>query len=83
VIATVSLAPTDASIIVDVNLNGTSIFTTQGNRPTITSTNHYDFSSVPDVTTVVDTDYFTIDVDQIGSTIAGSDLLIQIEATVP
>jgi hypothetical protein len=35
VAATVGTAPTGASLIVDVNKNGTTIFTTQANRPTI------------------------------------------------
>jgi hypothetical protein len=33
-----------------------------------------------DVTTIADGDYFTVDVDQIGSTVAGSDLVLQILA---
>ena len=76
--ATVGTAPTGASLIVDVNKNGTTIFTTQANRPTIAvSTNTIKRTNM-DVTTVADGDYLTVDVDQIGSTVAGSNLVVQV-----
>lgn len=78
VIATVGVAPTGASLIFDVNKNGTSIFTTQDNRPTITASGFTDLTSVPDTTTMVSGDYLTIDIDQVGSTIAGSHAVIRI-----
>jgi hypothetical protein len=78
VVASVSTAPTGANIIFDVNKNGTTIFTTQGNRPTITATNFTDLTSTPDVTTLASGDYLTVDVDQVGSTIAGADAMIQV-----
>ena len=81
--ASVGVAPTGASLIVDVNKNGTTIFTTQDNRPTITATNFTDLSSAPDVTAIAADDYLTVDVDQIGSTVAGSDLILQVLITVP
>lgn len=64
--------PTGAPILVDVNKNGTTIFTTQANRPTVAvSTNGGTLSGSPQVTTFAPGDYLTIDIDQIGSTIAG------------
>lgn len=75
----VNTAPTGASIIVDVNKNGTTIFTTQGNRPTIAASGFSDVSSVPDVTSLASGDYITVDIDQVGSTVAGSNLVISIE----
>ncbi|HUS26690.1 MAG TPA: hypothetical protein VMY99_05070 [Nevskiaceae bacterium] len=70
-------APTGASIIVDVNKNGTTIYTTQGNRPTIAaSANSGGPGSTPDVTSLAAGDYLTVDIDQIGSTIAGADLTV-------
>jgi len=77
--AGVNTAPTGASILVDVNKNGTTMFTTQGNRPTIAASGFSDAASVPDVTSLAAGDYITIDVDQIGSTIAGSNLVVSIE----
>lgn len=79
VLVSVGTAPTGASLIVDVNKNGTTIFSTQANRPTITATNFYDLSSTPDVTSLASGDYLTIDIDQIGSTVAGSDLVVRIK----
>lgn len=77
--SSVGTAPTGASLIVDINVNGTTIFTTQANRPTIAISG---FTSGKitnmDVTTIADGSYFTVDVDQVGSTIAGSDLTVQI-----
>lgn len=70
-------APTGAAILVDVNKNGTTMFTTQGNRPTIAiSANSETATTAPDVTAVAAGDRITIDVDQVGSTIAGADLSV-------
>jgi len=77
--ASVGTAPTGASIIVDVHKDGTTIYTTQGNRPAIAvSTNTVDATTAPDVTTIAENSYLTIDIDQIGSTIAGADLVVQV-----
>lgn len=70
----VGTAPTGANLIVDVHKNGTTIFTTQGNRPTIVATETTEDSAAPDVTSIAAGDKITLIVDQIGSTIAGSDL---------
>lgn len=75
--ASVATAPTGASMIIDVNKNGTTIFTTQGNRPTIAiSGNTSGKITNMDVTTLASGDYLTVDVDQVGSTVAGSDLTV-------
>lgn len=66
-------APTGASLIVDVNKNGTTIFTTQANRPEIAIDGHSDDSGTPDVTSLSAGDYLSWDIDQIGSTVAGGD----------
>lgn len=68
----VGKAPTGADVILDVNKNGTTLFTTQGNRPKVTATNTIGALATPDVTTWNAGDVLTIDVDQIGSTLAGS-----------
>lgn len=69
-------APTGAALIVDVNKNGTTIFTTQGNRPTIAIDGHADDSGTPDVTSVAEGDRLSVDIDQVGSTVAGGDDLL-------
>ena len=76
----VNTAPTDASLIVDINENGTTIFSTQGNRPTIVTTGFTDVSGTPDDTSWADGNYLQIEIDQVGSTIAGSDLTCQVTA---
>jgi hypothetical protein len=77
------VAPTGASIIVDVNINGTTIFTTQANRPSI-AISGFVSSRVTnmDVITISEGQYFTVDIDQVGSTVTGQDLLVIIEFAV-
>lgn len=74
----VSTAPTGASLIVDVNKNGTTIFGTQANRPTIAVSTFTASSTGMSVTSLTSGDYITVDCDQIGSTVAGSDLVVVI-----
>lgn len=72
-------APTGASLIVDVNKNGTTIFTTQANRPTLAIGQNSDDSGTPDVTSIAEGDRWSIDIDQVGSTEpGGNDLLVTI-----
>ena len=71
-------APTGASVIVDVHQDGTTVFTDQGNRPAITSGNNTGESTSIDVATWAAGSYLTVHVDQIGSTVAGSDLVVHI-----
>lgn len=81
VAAVVGTAPTGAAIRVDVNKNGTTIFTTQGNRPEIAVSTNADNTATPDVTAIAANDYLTVDVDVIGSTVAGADLTVRIDYT--
>lgn len=72
-------APTGASLIVDINKNGTTIFTTQSKRPQIAIGTNIDDSDTPDITALVQDDRVSVDVDQVGSTVAGgNDLLITV-----
>lgn len=78
--ASLGLAPVGAAVIIDVNIDGTTIFTTQSNRPTIPDGGYTSGKvTTMDIATVADGSYLTIDVDQIGSTTAGGDLTVQIE----
>lgn len=76
--AMVNTAPTGAAIIIDVNKNGTTLYTTQGNRPTIAVSTNAVNATVPDVTTLAAGDYLTVDIDQIGSTVAGANLVVSV-----
>ena len=78
--ASVGTAPAGASIIIDINKNGTTIFTTQGNRPAIAAAaNTSGNVTNMDVTSVASGEYLTVDIDQVGSTTAGADLTVQVE----
>ena len=56
-------------LIVDVNKNGTTIFTTQANRPKVTSgnANGVGASATPDVTSLVAGDRLTVDLDAVNA----------------
>lgn len=86
VIATVGTQPTGSPLIVDVKKNGVSLYTTVANRPTIavsTSTSATSgVSGDPDVRGFAVGDVLSLDVIQIGSTVAGSDLDVTV-AYVP
>lgn len=78
--ARVKTAPTDADLILDVLLGGTSLWaSTPADRPTIadsaTSGTDTDF----DTGTIKDGDVLTFDIDQIGSTIAGGQVTLILE----
>ena len=65
-----------SSTIVDVNLNGTTVFTTQANRPTLAydDANNWAFSGLPEFTEFIEGDVLSIDIDQIAT--SASDLVI-------
>ena len=71
-------APLDDSLIADIHQDGTTIFTTQANRPTIASGTFTNTSPAPDIQAWVTGSYLTMDVDQIGSAVAGSDLVVHV-----
>lgn len=77
--AVVGTAPVGSSVIIDLNINGTTAFTTQANRPTIAAASMSSSKVTPDNTAIADGDYLTVDVDQIGSTTAGADLCVVVE----
>jgi len=74
IVASVYTQPTGSSIILDINRNGGTIFTTQANRPTIIPGTNDDLTSVPDAKSFSQNDIFTLDVDQAD----GADLEVQI-----
>jgi hypothetical protein len=77
VTAAVNTAPVGSAIVVDVNRNGTSLFTVQANRPQIAAgANATVGSAAPAVVSLATGDYLTVDVDQVGSGVAGADLTV-------
>lgn len=72
------VAPTN-TLAVDINKNGTTIFTTQTKRPMITAGNNSDESDTPDVLTFAKGDRITWDIDSVGTaTAGGNDLMLTI-----
>jgi hypothetical protein len=59
---------------VDVNRNGTTIFTTQANRPSLTTGEETDLVTIMDVTSLSTAQYLTVDIDDAD----GEDLVVQV-----
>jgi hypothetical protein len=77
----VKTAPMGASIIVDINKNGTSIWnTTQANRATIAASATSGTQTSFDTTSIAEGDVLTLDIDQVGSSTAGADITVTIKA---
>jgi hypothetical protein len=77
--ASVGTAPTGASIVIDVNLNGTTLWSTQANRPAIAAGSNTSGSVTNmNTTTWPSGNYLTVDIDAVGSTVAGADLTVQV-----
>lgn len=75
--ASVGTPPTGASVIVDVQKNGSSIFPTSS-KPIIASGSNT-ATAVPDITSIASGDYLTVTITQVGSTVAGSDLTVEVK----
>ena len=69
-------APTGASLIVDSNVNGTTIFTDQSKRSQIAIGEHSADSDRPDIKLISVGDKMTFDIDQVGSIVAGGNPLM-------
>lgn len=79
VFAYLNTAPTGATTFkIDVNLNGTTIYTTQANQPTWVASANAATVGAHLVTTYVNGDRLSVDVDAVGSTVAGSDLTVTV-----
>jgi hypothetical protein len=74
----VGTAPVGANIVVDVNRNDSTIFVTQANRPVILDGEYSGVSGTVNVTAWPVGSYLSIDIDGIGDTTPGSDLVVEI-----
>lgn len=79
--AYVSTNPDGADLIIDVDKNGTTIFTTQANRPTIADGTNADDSGTPDVTALAEGDRLGFHIDQVGAEAPGADLSVTVVMT--
>jgi hypothetical protein len=79
VLAYAKTAPTGANLIFDINKNGTSLWNlTQANKITIAANSNTGSQTSFDTTAINAQDVLSIDVDQIGSLVAGQDITIQV-----
>lgn len=78
IIVGVKTAPTGADLIFDIHKNGTTMFTTQAFRPTLPEEELTAVPEIPEVVTIERGDVLTLDIDQVGSTIAGENLMVTI-----
>lgn len=64
----VGIAPDTNSLILDINKNGSTIYTNQGNRPTIAVSATSATATLPDVVAISAGDIISLDIDQNGGT---------------
>ena len=82
--ASVKTAPSGSAIICDINLAGTSIWnTSQGNRLSVSALATVGSVQYFDTKTFGTGQYFTLDIDQVGSGAAGSNLTTALYITYP
>jgi hypothetical protein len=76
--ADVDIAPIGSSLILDINKNGSTIYSTQANRPEIISGDEFIVATLPDTTVLDKYDKLTLDIDQIGSVTEGINLCVAV-----
>lgn len=80
--ASVGTAPTGAAVVVDVLQNGSTIFTTGGNRPTVAAGAYTGVNAgAPDTATLPAGAYLTVSIAQVGSSVPGADLTVTVVMT--
>ncbi len=85
--ASYGVAAATTSVIIDINKSssaqaasaGTTIYTTQADRLTVTATSFNSTSALPAVTTLAEGDKLSIEVDQADTGPTAADLTLQIE----
>lgn len=70
------------STIVDLNKNGTTVFTAQANRPTLAwdDADQVAKSGTPDVTSLAESDVLTVDIDEIATRVKDLTVVIDLLA---
>lgn len=76
--ASVGTAPTGSSAIIDINVGGTTIFPTQSQRPTIAAAQTTS-GAVSRSAAWANGQPLTIDIDQVGSSTTGANLVVTVE----
>lgn len=71
-------APTGSALTFDVNKGGTTIYGTQGNRPSLAAAAVAAQAGANSVTTLADGEYLTCDCDAVGSSVHGADAVVRV-----
>jgi hypothetical protein len=79
----VRTAPTGQAILIDINKNGSTIWSSQGNRATISAAATTGNTTTFNTTALTAGDYLDLDIDQVGSGTAGVDLTVVLECSQP
>lgn len=79
----VRTAPTEADLVIDINKNGSTIWSTQANRGKIVATATTGNQTSFNTTALAAGDYLDLDIDQVGSSVAGVDLTVVLETSQP
>jgi hypothetical protein len=66
---------------VDTDGQGTTIYTTQANRPTIANTHKATTATAPDVTALAQGDYLAVYVDQAGTGVTQAEVSVRFDPT--
>jgi hypothetical protein len=75
-------APIGSDFICDINKNGTSIWTNQANRIKIVDGESSGIQTNFDITSLSENDLLTIDINQVGSSVAGSGITILLKCLI-
>ncbi len=76
--ANVKTAPTGADLLLDINKNGSTIWSTQGDRVKCAATASSGTQTSFDTTALAEGDLLTLDIDQVGSSVAGANLTVML-----
>lgn len=80
--AQVETAPTGADLLIDIYLNGTSIWASNpSNRLTVAASDTTGNRTSFDTTAITAGNYLDIYIDQVGSTVAGAGLAVTLECS--
>ena len=79
--AYVKTVNTGADLILDINYNGSTIWSTQANRLTIAAADADGIATQTsfNTTSLAENGILSLDIDQVGSTVAGEDLTVQLK----
>ena len=80
--ASIKTAPTGADLIIDLNKDGTTIWSTQANRLTISDGATTATQTSFNTTSLAEGSEITVDLDQVGSTVSGADLTIALKCSL-